>query len=1036
MITLDGVWKFCYSKNVKESAFVSETSVAEWEKACTDDITVPGCWEMQGWGKPYYTNVKYPFPCDPPQIHIPNEVGRYLREFEIPEEWTDASSKKVFIQFHGVNSCFEVWLNGKYIGYSQDSRMIAEFDLTDFIQQKNQLAVKVYRWGDGSYLEDQDHWYLSGIHREVTVIAKSVSHIKDFSVSPRFIAPSDFTRSVLDITISFSGCHANSASCSVALYDGNLKLLLKEKAPVFVQTDAKFALALDNPHLWSAETPYLYTLTVTLSDQNDVVLDCEQTRVGIRTVSIENGILKVNGKRILVKGANRHDWDPRTGKAVTIDSIKQDLYLMKKHNFNAIRTSHYSPMECLLEICDEIGLYVVDEANVETHGDSAWPLVSYFPSNRLPNDPLFEQAFLLRVSQMYHRDKNHPSIIVWSLGNESGAGRNLRKCYEYLRANDPQKRPIQYEGGGSPVSLSDIICPMYSTVFSIQKRLDNPKDSRPIILCEYSHAMGNSCGNLHKYWDLARSAKRFQGGFIWDLIDQGIEVADPASKRTYFAYGGDFKDEVHDLNFCCNGLLGPDKTPHPSFHEAKFVMQPIQFAFSADQQHISVKLTNEYSFIDSSFLSFSLEVINDEQAPTHIESLEVPVIPAGESVSIRIPTDKITSLRQDSPYLWIRISAKSRTATEWAEAGAIYSVGQYALPLDRQLFLPLASHGHGQPLRLQKEGQDIKIIGARFALRFKKSAYLSSWLLDGHEILAPNSDVPLGPCYNRAATDNDRCGNAGPEKALHLAFPWLPKQLALFLSRKLAKETSYTHSWSKYHLDQLRTHPAKVSVQEKTPFLFEVSADFVVVGNKLTLFKVQSVFSIHSSGVVDVKVTSEPQCKLPNLARVGYSLQLSSEYSQIDWLGRGPFETYPDRKTCGLFGRWSSLVHDLHVPYVFPSENGGKADCHWISATSSKGIGILVKTANPDSLFQVSASPYTVEQLDKATHTKDLPLSSDLVEIHFDHKHCGVGGDNSWTPVVHEEYLVPAKAETYSFTVVPVSRGDSLAKLGRMYNLR
>ncbi|HEY7866207.1 MAG TPA: glycoside hydrolase family 2 TIM barrel-domain containing protein, partial [Psychromonas sp.] len=609
--SLNGQWRF--QLFARPEVVPNNCIEIDFDDSAWSEITVPSNWQLQGYDKPIYTNVKYPFTDNPPFVPADNPTGVYRVTFALPAAWR---GRKQNVIFDGVNSAFHLWCNGIWVGYSQDSRLPAEFDLSNhLLTGENQLTVMVLRWSDGSYLEDQDMWWLSGIFRDVCLLSKPLISIRDVAVSTDLDAC--FNHGVLNVstylTESAYGEQSANYQVQTQLFDVDLKpvsevivsdfgqRIIDEKGPF--KDLCEQHIDVNSPQKWSAESPYLYRVVVSLVNQQGLVVDSEAYQVGFRVVKISDGLLKVNGQPLLIRGVNRHEHHPEKGHAVSREDMLVDIKLLKQNNFNAVRTAHYPNHPTWYELCDEYGLYVVDEANIETHGQ--------FPMCRLSNDSSWLNAYMRRMSSMVERDKNHPSIIIWSLGNESGIGHNHHAMYQWTKLKDPT-RPVQYEGGGANTAATDIIVPMYARVendltdprdpsvtpkFSIKKWIGLPNETRPLILCEYAHAMGNSLGSFDKYWQAFRQYPRLQGGFIWDWVDQGITKIDEKGEK-YWAYGGDFGDNINDRQFCINGLIFPDRTLHPAVLEAKKAQQFYQFSLVKGKP-LTINVTSENLFTNS-----------------------------------------------------------------------------------------------------------------------------------------------------------------------------------------------------------------------------------------------------------------------------------------------------------------------------------------------------------------------------------------------------------------------------------------------------
>ena len=767
---------------------------------------------------------------------------------------------------------------------------------------------------------------------------------------------------------------------------------------------------MNNPYLWSAETPYLYSITVGIISQTGEEV-WESISIGIRDVSIRDGILQVNGKAILIKGVNRHDHNSKNGKVVSIDDMKKDLELMKRLNFNAVRTSHYPPSPYFLDLCDKIGLYVVDEANIESHGDSFFPEVSYCPRNRLANDSMYENAIFQRVSRMVKRDFNHPSIIIWSLGNESGIGSNFIKAYKWIKSYDTT-RPIQYEGGGSPPSHSDIICPMYPSIDKITK-LANGNDKRPIILCEYSHAMGNSNGILNLYWNHFKNFPSLQGGFIWDWIDQGLLKNDMG--RDYYVYGGDFGDLVHDSNFCINGLIWPNHQPHPAAFEAKYLQQPIQFLLLDYKDNIiEISVINEFCFRDTSNLKFHYSFVCSNNSSIELKQLSLDTILPGERLSIKLSTP------QKSHINWIRFfvyEGDNILATEQ------FQLNDNIAPISKLITLPESTNN----FILEEMNDIITVRSECYNIIFDKiTGTIREWVYKGISIFNENQNITLKPSFWRALTDNDKCGGAGPEYWYENGYLWMPKKLANILTSVFLNkvEKSYEYQWKQVGLHRFKEETISIETKIDDSLITIQVKQNLINENNIILCSLETVYSISTDGIITINIKGVPNQCIPSFPRIGVRMNINNSFTELSWLGRGPHENYPDRKSSAFHGIWESTVKDQYIPYIVPSENGLKSDVSWICLKNKKnGRGLnIVKEVTTNS-FYFSALPYTVEQLEKACHTNELPHieeTLDIVEVCIDYQHCGVGGIDSWTPNVLNDFKVIPKPFKYSFQLIPI----------------
>ncbi len=656
--SLNGQWQFAWfaaPEAVPESWLTSDLPQA-------DTVNVPSNWQMDGYDAPIYTNVTYPIPVNPPYVPAQNPTGCYSLTFYIDDIWLDEGQTRII--FDGVNSAFHLWCNGRWVGYGQDSRLPSEFDLSDYLQHgENRLAVMVLRWSDGSYLEDQDMWRMSGIFRDVSLLHKPTTQIRDLRINTWF--NDDFSRATLAVEVRVAGNASEDLRVALQLWEGET-LTAETNSPLGSEIiDERGAyhdrvtlcLNVKKPALWSAETPNLYRAVVQLRTADGALIEAEACDVGFRQVCIENGLLLLNGKPLLIRGTNRHEHHPINGQVMDEATMVQDIILMKQNNFNAVRCSHYPNHPLWYTLCDRYGLYVVDEANIETHG--------MVPMNRLTDDPAWLPAMSQRVTRMVQRDRNHPSIIIWSLGNESGHGVNHDALYRWIKSEDPS-RPVQYEGGGANTAATDIICPMYARVdqdqpfpaapkWSIKKWLSMPGEQRPLILCEYAHAMGNSFGGFAKYWQAFRQYPRLQGGFVWDWVDQSLTKYDENGKA-WSAYGGDFGDTPNDRQFCMNGLVFADRTPHPALYEAKHEQQFFQFTLLPGAKR-QIEVTSEYLFrrSDNEVLHWS---IAQDGNPLAAGEIVLDIAPQGRQV-ITLPD---VPMPETAGQLWLTVRVEQPQA--------------------------------------------------------------------------------------------------------------------------------------------------------------------------------------------------------------------------------------------------------------------------------------------------------------------------------------------------------------------------------------
>ena len=862
----------------------------------------------------------------------------------MPESWRDG---EIYLHFGDVRSAMYVWVNGREVGYSEGSKTPAEFRVTDFVRAgENTLAVEVYRYSDGSYLEDIDYWRVSGIERDVFLFATPRDHLRDF-----FVHADADGRLKLDVET------RGSPSVSMRLLDKFGSTVLEQDNVSSV--DAR----VEAPLLWTAETPNLYTLILSVPGQ--VIA----TKIGFRTVGVRDGLLRVNGVPVTLKGVNRHEHDPDTGRVVTEASMLQDIRLMKEFNVNAVRTSHYPNAARWYELCDEHGLYVVDEANVESNG------VSFDRSITLANRPEWREAHLDRTRRMVERDKNHPSIIIWSLGNEAGDGSNFEATYAWTKERDPS-RPVQYEMTDIRAH-TDIVAPMYARIHILEAYASEPRE-RPLILCEYAHAMGNSVGNLQDYWDVIYANEQLQGGFIWDWVDQGLRET-TANGESYFAYGGDYGPPGTPSadNFCINGLVSPDREPHPSLWEVKKVYQPVRF-LAQDLSTGRVRIENRHDFVNLAELEFGWVVRADGDIVAEAEGLQVDVGPhALQEMTLQLP--KIEPAPGVEYFLELSFRDDVHHEVAWEQFDLPSSAAKSAVDIRRvSKMMP----------RLTE--QKIRIEGDRFVITFDRiRGTLVSITYEGVEVLRSGPE----PNFWRAPTDNDY-GNEMPARqgVWRTAGP-----------DRIVRDVSYRQNSDR-------------------DVIVDVVAQIEPGGSRL-----ETSYHVYGSGdiVVDHRfVPGRPG--LPDLPRFGMTLTLPAAFDSMQWFGRGPHETYWDRKTGARVGLYRGDVIDQHHPYIRPQENGNKSDVRWVALTNGDGVGLLAVGL---PLLDVSAYPFLNEDFDEGPkkrqrHTTDV-RRRDLVTLNLDEKQMRVGGDTSWGARTHPEYTLPLMEYSYRFRLRPFSGTDA-----------
>ena len=985
--SLNGSWKFHLSQNPGERPFYffkDDYDTRDWNQ-----IPVPSNWEMEGYDYPIYTNVQYPHEKNPPlmQKHY-NPTGSYKTEFTLPDAW---EGKKIYLHFGAVSSAMYVWVNEQKVGYSEDSKTPAEFNITSYIKPgKNTLAVEVYKWSDASYLEDQDFWRMGGITRDVFLMARDPRHIRDF----RVIAGLDdsYRDGTFNLEVEVVNLDENTnfaGSVQAKLVDDQDQVLMDESIEVAMMDGtgvASFEKTFSSVRKWSAEIPNLYQLVLTLKDEDGVVIEAIKQDVGFRTVEISDGTLLVNGQYVYLKGVNLHEHHDVNGHVMDEQTMLKDIQLMKSHNLNAVRTSHYPQPERWYELCNIYGLYLVDEANIESHGMG-------YGEQSLAKDSTWMASHLFRTENMFERDKNQPSIIIWSLGNEAGNGVNFHATYNYLKEND-STRPVQYERALLEEN-TDIFCPMYMRMEQMERYAKGEAGvpSRPLIQCEYAHAMGNSVGNLQDYWDLIEKYDALQGGFIWDWVDQGLLTTNDEGEE-YWAYGGDFGPEEvpSDGNFCNNGVVNPDRGIKPTLLEVKKVYQHIGFS-ARDLRKGIVTLENKYSFLNLDQFKFEW-VIRSEGETLQSGTIDNVTLIPGEKKEFNLGYNIDP---QEGNEYFLNIAASLKSTDGLVDAGTVISREQFQLPyttsaIPDQRELPSLSY--------KKSKELITVSGESFEWQFdKEQGLISRFKFEGHELFLSG---PV-PNFWRAPIDND-FGNNNHRKAQ----VW----------RKAGE----------------RREVQSVKVKQDNSGSVIIDVIFLLKdtdGEPIADYTSQ--YLINGLGEVTVTNAFEMTAEeLPEIPRFGMNMVMPREFETITWLGRGPHESYWDRKTSAFVDLYSGTVADQFWPYIRPQENGNKEDVRWAAITNKESVGLLFKGI---PLINVSVHHNLMEDLESpertdGRHVKGIkPLNRhtidvvprDLTSVNIDYKQMGVGGDNSWGATTHPGYRLTEHAYSYSFKIVPIT---------------
>ena len=1094
--SLNGDWKFHWAPNpdVAPADFFQDAyDISGW-----DTLPIPSNWQMHRYDYPHYTNVQYPFPPDHyPRVPHDNPVGSFRTTFTVPEGW---DGRQIFLVFEGVDSFLYLWINGQMVGLSKDSRLPAEFNITPYLRPgENTLAARAYRWSDSTYLEDQDMWWLSGIYRDVYLFATPAVHMRDFWVR------TELDKTYCDATFrlrlnvkNYGNAPATGYTVTAQLLDADGQSIFTGPAlagvPMAQRTEivATFDRKITNPRKWSAEDPYLYTLLLTLHGPDGQVIEVETCQVGFRQVEIKESRLWINGVPVLLKGVNRHEFDPDRGRAITVESMVQDIQLMKQFNVNAVRTCHYPDDPRWYDLCDQYGLYLIDEANVETHG--LW--------DKLTKDPAWKAAHVDRAARMVERDKNHPSVIIWSLGNESGYGPNHDAMAEWIRAHD-STRPIHYESAGH-AAVVDMISVMYPRLDKLIELAERPGETRPLVMCEYAHSMGNSTGNLQEYWDAIWSHKRLIGGFIWDWVDQGIRQR-TADGEEWFAYGGDFGDQPNDLNFCLNGMISPDRDPHPCLWEHKKVLEPVWVA-PIDLAAGTVKVTNKYDFSDLSGLAITWKVTADGQV---LQSGTLPGLSIGpnESAVVTVPFQRL-QVEPGTEY-WLSLHFTLNAPAPYAPQGHEVAWAQFALPFAAPSVVLSPA---GMPaLQMAESEAEIVVTGGDLRIVFGKAAGTITTLQ-----VAGKSLIEKGPTLQiwRAPTDND--GNTwGEEKA---AIHWreagldrlqekvqsikaeqvspqvvrvivqsvseptpqvgdkrwprweqLLKQMEEFMTQFFDPERmrmmgsllklEYESLPGEGMAEKARTMVAQLDAQDRVPEVVQAAyaqiqeiaqkqdvAEWAVTNirrlanvpaeqlkpmfapNYQTRFDCTYTYTIYGSGDIILDQAVIPSHPLPPmLPRVGVRLTLPGGLERFTWYGRGPIESYADRKLGAAIGVYSGTVDEQYFPYPKPQENGNKSDVHWAALTDADGVGLLIAGM---PLLNVSVHHFTAEDMTKALHTFELKRREEIT-LNLDHEQCGLGNGSCGPGPLPQYYLRPEPVQ-WQVRLRPLTAGVSPAAASKV----
>lgn len=965
-LNLNGLWKFNWVKDADQRPtdfFKLNFDDKDWK-----EIPVPGMWELNGYGDPMYINYGY---CwrgheenTPPLVPIKeNHVGSYRRMVEIPSDW---QGKQIIIQFGSVTSNIYLWVNGKFVGYSEDSKLCCEFDVTSYLRPgQNLIAFQVFRWCDGTYLEDQDFWRLCGVARGTYLYARDLhNQIQNVEVTPDL--DSTYTNGSLNVLMNIKG----GDQVELKLYDKDRNVVAQQtlKSKKFIRT----ALEVANPKKWTAETPNLYTLTVTLKKKGETV-ESTPIEVGFRKVEIRDRQLLVNGQPILIKGVNRHEIDPDGGYVVNFERLWQDLHIMKEMNFNAIRTCHYPNDKQFYKLCDELGFYVVAEANVEAHGMK-------FGDATLAKREDYQIAHIQRNQRNVSCNYNHPCIITWSLGNESGFGPNFEICYNLVKYQDPS-RPVQYEMARydeHKEMFTDIICPMYADYDSCRRICENPRYAKPLIQCEYAHAMGNSEGGFKEYWELIRKYPKYQGGFIWDFVDQGLRAYDKQG-RMYYAYAGDYNnyDWKSYQNFCNNGLVSPDRIWNPHAYEVQYFQQNI-WTEPIDLKEGKINVFNEFFFKDLCPYRLDWTILKDGEPQQKGMISDLCEIGPQQRKSFTLPYDT-EEFGDGEIFLNIRYVLCETDGTQTPET--VVAQQQFCLQ-EAQAKSIFTDQIEKPTAGIQTKVLDDKITvdGADFHMVWNNEGFLVSWKKNGQQLLADGAQ--LKPNFWRAPTDND---------------------FGAQLQTKMAE-------WKNPTLTKLLVEP---TIDQELTNIFTVYNMPELEATLTIVYTINRRGDIHVSQQMDVRGENHP-----DMFRFGMMLQMPNDCEQIEYYGRGPIENYVDRKSCAEVGIWKQTVNEQFYPYIRPQENGTKSDVRWWKQTSDNGHGIKFSAETP---FSISALHYSQESLDDGvvkhqSHSQCIDKVQ-YVNICIDQAQMGLGCVNTWGAMPLPEYRLPYQSRSFTFVM-------------------
>ncbi|MCG3099680.1 beta-galactosidase subunit alpha [Enterobacter sp. DRP3] len=964
-LSLSGQWNFHFFPN---PLLVPENFTTQY---MTDwgQITVPGMWQMEGHGQLQYTDEGFPFPVDVPWVPTDNPTGAYQRGFTLSDSW---QGKQTIIKFDGVETYFEVYVNGRYIGFSKGSRLTAEFDISDAVHSgQNLLCVRVMQWADSTYIEDQDMWWTAGIFRDVYLVGKTPTHVRDVTIKTTFDESYKDATLFCQLELENLAPHASTVSLEYALYDGEVELHqgTTDTLTVSRSTETAFSIEVKQPQQWSAESPYLYHLVVTLKDEHGQTLEVIPHRVGFRDIKVRDGLFYVNNHYLKLHGVNRHDNDHLKGRAVGMDRVERDLILMKQHNINSVRTAHYPNDPRFYELCDIYGLFVMAETDVESHG-----FANVGDLSRITDDPAWEHVYVERIERHIHAQKNHPSIIIWSLGNESGYGCNIRAMARAAKALD-DTRLLHYEEDRD-AEVVDIISTMYTRV-PLMNMFGEYPHAKPRIICEYAHAMGNGPGGLTEYQNVFDRHDCIQGHYVWEWCDHGIQAAD-ASGNTYYAYGGDFGDYPNNYNFCLDGLIYSDQTPGPGLREYKQVIAPVKLRWQDG------KLCVENRFWFTNLDDYTLHVeVRAEGETLHSQQLTMAgVAPNSKhSISLNLP-----ELDEREASLTVRISKNSRT--RYSEAGHSIAVYQFPLKARTHHAAPLVN-ANATPLHLEEDRLSCTVTGHNFRASFSKvTGKLSAWQVNGEENITREPKIN----FFKPMIDNHK--------------------------------QEYEGLWQPNHLQIMQEHLRGFDVEQRDDAIIITTR--TLIAPPVFDFGMRCTYRwrITADGQINVELSGERYGEYPHIIPcIGFTLGINGEFDQVSYYGRGPGENYPDSQQASTIDLWHTTVDEMFENYPFPQNNGNRQQVRWATLANRHGSGLLVV---PEQPIHFSAWHYTAENIHAAQHCNELRRCEDIT-LNLDHQVLGLGS-NSWGSEVLDAWRVWFRPFRYGFTLLPLEGGQTAAQ--------